>query len=103
MGQKQTLLHHFLAALAYRTQKALRGAPAEFASFRAASKVRTPHELIRHMDDVLGYSRTFFIDRQSRSSRVVSPHVSSASRLFGSAENPIVNADSSRYGAHQPD
>jgi hypothetical protein len=61
MGQKQTLLHHFLAALAYRTQKALRGAPAEFASFRAASKVRTPHELIRHMDDVLGYSRTFFI------------------------------------------
>ncbi len=61
MDQKQTLLHHFLAALAYRTQKALRGAPAEFASFRAAAKVRTPHELIRHMDNVLGYSRTFFI------------------------------------------
>src|SRR5580658_5141960 len=59
MDQKQTLLHHFLAALAYRTQKALRGAPAEFASFRAAPKVRTPHELIRHMDDVLGYSGTF--------------------------------------------
>jgi hypothetical protein len=61
MDQKQTLLHHFLAALAYRTQKALRGAPPEFASFRAAPKVRTPHELIRHMDDVLGYSRTFFL------------------------------------------
>jgi hypothetical protein len=61
MDQKQTLLHHFLAALAYRTQKALRGAPSQFASFRAAPKVRTPHELIRHMDDVLGYSRTFFI------------------------------------------
>src|SRR5580693_4604971 len=61
MDQKQTLLHHFLAALAYRTQKALRGAPAEFASFRAAPKVRTPHELIRHMDSVVGYSRTFFI------------------------------------------
>ena len=61
MDQKQALLHHFLAALAYRTQKALRGAPLEFASFRAASQVRTPHELIRHMDSVLGYSRTFFI------------------------------------------
>lgn len=61
MDQKQTLLHHFLAALAYRTQKALRGAPSEFGSFRAAPKVRTPHELIRHMDDVLGYSRTLFI------------------------------------------
>ena len=61
MDQKETLLRHFLAALAYRTQKALRGAPAEFASFRVGSKVRTPHELIRHMDDVIGYSRTFFI------------------------------------------
>src|ERR1700722_17863930 len=60
MDEKRTLLTHFLAALAYRTQKALRGAPPDFASFRAAPKVRTPHELIRHMDSVLGYSRTFF-------------------------------------------
>lgn len=29
--------------------------------FRAAPKVRTPHELIRHMDDVLGYSGTSFV------------------------------------------
>jgi hypothetical protein len=60
MDQKRTLLHHFLAALAYRTQKALRGAPTDFGLFRAAPKVRTPHELISHMDAVLGYSRTFF-------------------------------------------
>ena len=60
MDEKRTLLTHFLAALAYRTQKALRGAPPNFASFRAAPKVRTPHEVIRHMDSVLGYSRTFF-------------------------------------------
>jgi len=61
MDEKRTLLTHFLAALAYRTQKALRGAPPEFASYRAAPKVRTPHELIRHMDSLLGYSRTLFI------------------------------------------
>jgi hypothetical protein len=61
MDDKRALLKHFLAALAYRTQKALRGAPPEFGSFRAASKIRTPHELIGHMDSVLGYSRTFFI------------------------------------------
>jgi len=66
MDQKRTLLHHFLAALAYRTQKALRDAPVEFASFRAAPKVRTPHELIRHMDDVLGYARTYFIGGKYR-------------------------------------
>jgi len=59
-GEQRILLQHFLAALAYRTQKALRGAPAEFASFRVAPRVRTPHELISHMDSVLGYARTFF-------------------------------------------
>jgi hypothetical protein len=31
------------------THKALRGAPKEFAAFRAASGVRTPHELVHHM------------------------------------------------------
>jgi len=61
MTEKRSLLVHFLAALAYRTQKALRGAPPEFAEFRAMKDVRTPAELLRHMTSVLGYSRTFFI------------------------------------------
>jgi hypothetical protein len=59
--EKLALLRHFLAALAYRTQKALRGAPASFAAFRAAPGVRTPQEVLRHMSSVLGYARTFFI------------------------------------------
>src|SRR5437660_7090997 len=58
---RRALLRHFLAALAYRTQKALRGAPAPFAGFRAGPKVRTPAELVRHMASVLGYARTFFL------------------------------------------
>jgi len=61
MDEQRRLLKHFLAALAYRTQKALRDAPPDFPEFRAPLLVRTPHELIRHMDSVLGYSRTFFI------------------------------------------
>jgi hypothetical protein len=61
MDEQRKLVKHFLAALAYRTQKALRDAPPEFAVFRAAPKLRTPHELIRHMDGVLGYARTFFV------------------------------------------
>jgi hypothetical protein len=61
MDAERRLLRHFLAALAYRTQKALRDAPPEFGSFQAGSRVRAPHDLIRHMDSVLGYSRTFFI------------------------------------------
>jgi hypothetical protein len=52
------LLQHFLAALAYRTQKALREAPSGFADFRAGTHVRTPHELVWHMTGVIGYART---------------------------------------------
>ena len=61
MDDKKELLRHFLAALAYRTQKALRGAPEEFGNFRAGEGVRTPAELVRHMTSVLGYARTCFV------------------------------------------
>jgi hypothetical protein len=57
---KRDLLRHFLGALAYRTQKALRGAPPAFASFDPGHRARPPKELIRHMTSVLGYARTFF-------------------------------------------
>ena len=61
MEAKRKLLNHFLAALAYRTQKALRGAPEEFGSFCPMEGVRTPSELLRHMTSVLGYARTNFV------------------------------------------
>ena len=66
MKQKRKELKHFLAHIDYRTQKALRDAPPDFATFRAAAKVRTPHELIQHMDSVLGYARTFFVGGRYR-------------------------------------
>ncbi len=58
MTESRRLLQYFLAALAYRTQKALRGAPSEFADVRAGIHVRTPHELVWHMTGVIGYART---------------------------------------------
>jgi hypothetical protein len=59
MTESRRLLVHFLAALAYRTQKALRGAPGDFGEFRAAPTARTPHELLWHMTGLIGYVRTF--------------------------------------------
>src|SRR5436190_4161321 len=50
-----------MAALAYRTQKALRGAPDGFGSFSPGENVRTPAQLVCHMTNVLGYARTFFV------------------------------------------
>ena len=64
MDDKRHMLRHFLGALAYRTQKAVRDAPEAFADFRAGNDVRTPRELVRHMTSVLGYARTFFIGGQ---------------------------------------
>jgi hypothetical protein len=66
MDTQEALLKHFLAAIAYRTQKALRGAPDSFAGFHAGNNVRTPHELLWHMTGVLGYARTFFLGGTSR-------------------------------------
>lgn len=60
MSESRRLLQHFLGALAYRTQKALRGAPASFGDFRAGPTTRTPFELVWHMTGVIGYARTFF-------------------------------------------
>ena len=54
-------MQHLLAALAYRTQKALRDAPASFPGFSAGQKTRSPAEILRHMTSVLGYARTFFV------------------------------------------
>ncbi len=58
MTESRRLLQHFLGALAYRTQKALRDAPDSFADFRLAPTARTPFELLWHMTGVIGYART---------------------------------------------
>src|ERR1043166_1520273 len=65
-NDQRDLLRHFLAALAYRTQKAVRGAEAGFGDFSAGAEVRTPKELVRHMTSVLGYARTYFVGGQYR-------------------------------------
>lgn len=57
---KQLLLH-FLAAIAYRTQKALRHAPENYPNFPPGNEVRTPVEILRHMASLMGYVRAHFI------------------------------------------
>jgi hypothetical protein len=50
------LLRHTVATLAYRGGKSLRGAPPEFAEFRAAAQSRTPGEILAHIGDLLGWA-----------------------------------------------
>lgn len=53
---KRDLLRHTVATLAYRAGKTLRGAPAEFAGFRAGTSSRTPAEILAHMGDLLDWA-----------------------------------------------
>lgn len=61
MDRDRELLRHVLAAIAYRTQKALRGAPATYPDFAAGHQARTPVEILRHMTSLMGYVRTLFV------------------------------------------
>jgi hypothetical protein len=61
MTRDRELLRHFLGAVAYRTQKALRGAPPHYPGFDPGHQVRTPVEILRHMTSLMGYARTFFV------------------------------------------
>jgi hypothetical protein len=60
VDRDRELLLHFLAAIAYRTQKALREAPASFPDFTPGHQVRTPADILRHMTSLMGYTQTLF-------------------------------------------
>jgi hypothetical protein len=55
MSLTHEALRHCLATLAYRAAKSLRGAPEEFAAFRAFETTRTPVEILAHMGDLMDW------------------------------------------------
>jgi hypothetical protein len=58
MTDERRLLRHTLATLAYRGGKALREAPASFASLRVGDATRTPLEILAHIGDLLDWALT---------------------------------------------
>ena len=50
------MIRHTVATLAYRAGKALRGAPPEFAGYRADASSRTPAEILAHMGDLFDWA-----------------------------------------------
>ena len=54
----RTFLRHALATLAYRAEKAVRGAPPEFAAFRAGPTSRAAGEILAHMGDLFDWALT---------------------------------------------
>jgi hypothetical protein len=56
MSETRQFLRHVTATLAYRGAKTMRGAPPEFASFKASPTTRTPLEIVAHLGDLLEVS-----------------------------------------------
>jgi hypothetical protein len=52
----RVLLRHAVATVAYRGGKAVRGAPAGFASFRLGETTRTPGEILAHVGDLFDWA-----------------------------------------------
>lgn len=63
MNDQRTLLRHTLATLAYRTARALEGAPATFADFNGAG--RRPSQILAHMGDLLHWALSLAQGNQS--------------------------------------
>ncbi len=52
----RSFLRHTVATLAYRCGKATRGAPPEFAEFKAGPSTRTPIQILAHIGDLLDWA-----------------------------------------------
>jgi hypothetical protein len=56
MDEKRALLRHTVATVAYRGGKAVRGAPAGFASFSGDSSNRTAARILAHVGDLYDWA-----------------------------------------------
>ena len=56
MDDKRALLRHTVATVAYRGGKAVRGAPASFASYGADGSPRTPVKVLAHIGDLFDWA-----------------------------------------------
>ncbi len=86
MASSRQLLRHTLATLAYRGGKALRGAPAEFANFRAGPTTRTPSEILAHLGDLLDWALSLARGKQQWRASETLPWEEGVARFFAGLE-----------------
>jgi len=65
MDDKRVLLRHAVATIAYRGGKAVRGAPASFATFRCAESARTPAAILAHIGDLFDWALSLVRGQQA--------------------------------------
>lgn len=83
---KRELLRHTVATLAYRGGKAIRGAPVDFAAFRAKDGARTAVEILAHIGDLLDWAEELTQGRHTWRSAPAGSWQSEVTRFFGGLE-----------------
>jgi hypothetical protein len=87
MDPKRELLRHMIATVAYRGGKAMRGAPAGFASFKAADSARTAGELVAHIGDLYDWALSLAEGAQAWNTSQPLPWDEEVDRFFRTLAN----------------
>lgn len=80
------LLRHTVATLAYRANKAFRGASEDFAGFRASGTSRTPGEILAHMGDLFDWALSIAKGKQEWHDSPSLPWADGVKRFFAALE-----------------
>ena len=86
MDDKRAFLRHTLATVAYRGGKALRGAPASFATFRCADSARTPVQILAHVGDLFDWALTIAQGTQAWRDSAPLPWDGEVARFFAALQ-----------------
>jgi hypothetical protein len=78
----RSLLRHTVATVAYRGGKAIRDAPATFATFRIAEGTRTPEAILAHMGDLFDWALSLANGKQAWHNSTPLPWAEESARFF---------------------
>jgi hypothetical protein len=81
---QRQLLRHLIATLAYRTAKALRGAPETFADFQAPGGAKTPVRILSHMGDLFDWALRMAQGGKEWREAIAMPLPQESARFFAS-------------------
>jgi hypothetical protein len=84
--EARALLRHTVATLAYRADKALRGAPPDFADFSVGPGSRTPAQILAHMGDLFDWALSMARGRQVWRESPPLPWAEEVARFFVTLE-----------------
>lgn len=82
MTDTREAVRHLLAVIAYRVSKSVRGAPAEYAAFKASPTTRTPVEILAHMGDLMDWGLTMTREKAKWNDAVPLPWDDEVKRFF---------------------